>query len=196
MATPPEPPKTPSKAAKPATPRRSSRKAATAKPATPRAANASVTESEPKAPAAAKPVPKRRTTRKAVPPVAAPKTKSGPKPKAKPAVAKAATRSVATTATTARKSVAKALPSVQPKTAWSLGAVALAAGAGIAAFLSRGRIMALLSGKADEGHVPTDLLDPTRNADDRAIADFRPNMDAVMTAAEREALRPPPGLPN
>jgi hypothetical protein len=79
-------------------------------------------------------------------------------------------------------------------TAWSIGAVALAAGAGIAAFLSRGRIAALLSGSAsEEGHVPTDLLDPNRNADDRAVADFRPDMSAAMTAAEREALRPATG---
>ena len=78
-------------------------------------------------------------------------------------------------------------------TAWSIGAVALAAGAGIAAFLTRGRIAALLSGNGGEGHVPTDLLDPKRNADDRAIADFRPDMSAPMTAAEREALRPATG---
>ena len=79
------------------------------------------------------------------------------------------------------------------RTAWSLGAVALAAGAGIAAFLTRGRIAALLSGPPSEGHVPTDLLDPKHNADDRAVADFRPNMSAPMTAAEREALPPAPG---
>lgn len=78
-------------------------------------------------------------------------------------------------------------------TAWSIGAVALAAGAGIAAFLSRGRISALLSKTSEEGHVPTDLLDPNRNADDRAVADFRPDMSAPMTAAEREALRPATG---
>ncbi|WP_238542406.1 hypothetical protein [Sphingomonas sp. PAMC 26621] len=78
-------------------------------------------------------------------------------------------------------------------TAWSIGAVALAAGAGIAAFLSRGRISALLSKPSEEGHVPTDLLDPNRNADDRAVADFRPDMSAPMTAAEREALRPATG---
>lgn len=93
---------------------------------------------------------------------------------------------------------AKPAPKHAPKpmtagTAWSIGAVALAAGAGIAAFLSRGRIAALLSGSASEGHVPTDLLDPKRNADDRAVADFRPDMSAPMTAAEREALRPATG---
>lgn len=94
----------------------------------------------------------------------------------------------------------KAKPAPKPKaksmssgTAWSIGAVALAAGAGIAAFLSRGRIAALLSGSQSEGHVPTDLLDPNRNADDRAVADFRPDMSAKMTPAEREALRPATG---
>ncbi|WP_242138524.1 MULTISPECIES: hypothetical protein [unclassified Sphingomonas] len=82
---------------------------------------------------------------------------------------------------------------ISTATAWSIGAAAIAAGAGIAAFLTRGRIAALLSGSAAEGHVPTDLLDPKRNADDRAIADFRPDMSAPMTAAEREALRPATG---
>ncbi|MGY2733048.1 hypothetical protein [Sphingomonas sp. UYP23] len=87
---------------------------------------------------------------------------------------------------------------ISATTAWSIGAVVVAAGAGLAAFLTRGRIASALakaSGTA-EGHVPTDLLDPTRNADDRAVADFRPDMDAVMTAAEREALRPPVGKPS
>lgn len=78
--------------------------------------------------------------------------------------------------------------------AWSLGAVAIAAGAGIAAFLTRGRISALLSNTARAGgHIPTDLLDPNHSADDRAIADFRPDMSAAMTPAEREALRPATG---
>ncbi len=91
-----------------------------------------------------------------------------------------------------------AKPAISANTAWSIGAVVVAAGAGLAAFLTRGRIagaLAKASGTA-EGHVPTDLLDPHRNADDRAVADFRPDMDAVMTAAEREALRPPVGKPS
>ncbi|WP_426264087.1 hypothetical protein [Sphingomonas sp. PWP1-2] len=93
---------------------------------------------------------------------------------------------------------ASATPAISRTAAWSIGAVVVAAGAGVAAFLTRGRIASALakaSGTA-EGHVPTDLLDPKRNADDRAIADFRPDMDAVMTAAEREALRPPVGKPS
>ena len=204
MALPPEPPKAP-KSAKPATPapRRSSRTASTAKAtppkaATPRAAPAAAVP-EPKAPTAARPVPKRATTRKAVAPAVAPsaRAKPGPKPKT---TAKAAPKSVSPSvpnvATADRRSLAASLPPVTPRTVWSLGAVALAAGAGIAAFLTRGRILALLTGKPQEGHVPIDLLDPNRNADDRAVADFRPDMAAPMTAAEREALRPPPGLPN
>lgn len=107
-------------------------------------------------------------------------------PKTKPAK-----RAPAHTADNAR-------PAISSTAAWSIGAVVVAAGAGLAAFLTRGRIanaVAQASG-TDEGHVPTDLLDPTRNADDRAVADFRPDMDAVMTAAEREALRPPVGKPS
>ena len=99
-------------------------------------------------------------------------------------------------ATTVRHAVTAVVPPIGRKTAWSLGAAALAAGAGIAAFLTRGRIAALLSRGTDQGHVPTDLLGAKRNADDRAIADFRPDMAAPMSAAEREALRPPSGLPN
>lgn len=93
---------------------------------------------------------------------------------------------------------ASAKPAISANAAWSIGAVVVAAGAGLAAFLTRGRIanaLAKASGTA-EGHVPIDLLDPHRNADDRAVADFRPDMDAVMTAAEREALRPPVGKPS
>lgn len=93
---------------------------------------------------------------------------------------------------------ASTTPAISRTAAWSIGAVVVAAGAGLAAFLTRGRIASALakaSGTA-EGHVPTDLLDPKRNADDRAIADFRPDMDAVMTAADREALRPPVGKPS
>lgn len=77
--------------------------------------------------------------------------------------------------------------------AWSIGAVALAAGAGLVVLLTRGRIAGLLGGAAEEGHVPTDLLDPDHNADDRAIAAFRPDMNAAMTAGERAALAPATG---
>ena len=118
-----------------------------------------------------------------------------PKP-ATPARRKSAARKPATRKAGARKAPAKA--STSPSTlAWSLGGLALAAGAGLVAFLTRGRIATLVaeetSASSGEGHVPTDLLDPNRNVDDRAVADFRPNMDAPMTAAEREALRPATG---
>lgn len=112
-------------------------------------------------------------------------------PRRKPAMRKPAARKTPAK-TNADKT--KASPSAL---AWSLGGLALAAGAGLVAFLTRGRIAAAVEGGADagsdEGHVPTDLLDPNRNADDRAVADFRPNMDAAMTAAERKALRPATG---
>lgn len=102
--------------------------------------------------------------------------------------------------TAAKRAPVTASPSARPaissSTAWSIGAVVVAAGAGLAAFLTRGRIAAIMDAGRAEGHVPTDLLDPKRNADDRAIADFRPDMDAAMTAAEREALRPPVGKPS
>ena len=43
-------------------------------------------------------------------------------------------------------------------------------------------------------HVPTDLMGDTHpGPQDRPPEDFRPNMDAPMSAAEREALRPPQG---
>lgn len=94
----------------------------------------------------------------------------------------------------ARKGRAAANPAVSPTTvALSIGAVALAAGAAVFAFLSRGRIAeALAPGTAE--HVPIDLLGGERPAPgDRAPADFRPDMAAPMSAAEREALRPATG---
>jgi hypothetical protein len=46
----------------------------------------------------------------------------------------------------------------------------------------------------DEGHAVPDLAsDAPLGPDHRAPEAFRPNMDAPMTAAEREALRPPVG---
>lgn len=99
-----------------------------------------------------------------------------------------------TTGKRSKASTAPAKRSLQRNTVWTIGAVVLAAGAGLAAFFTRGRIAAAAASTAGgEGHIPTDLLDPNRNADDRAVADFRPDMDAVMTSAEREALRPATG---
>lgn len=97
-----------------------------------------------------------------------------------------------------RKPTVPATSAARPrKLAWSLGGLALAAGAGLVAFLTRGRIATLLesatAAKPNEGHVPTDLLDPNRNAADRAVADFRPDMGAPMTTGERAALAPATG---
>lgn len=46
---------------------------------------------------------------------------------------------------------------------------------------------------AFSGHVPTDLLGDARPGSGRAPTAFRPDMDAPMTPAEREALRPATG---
>ncbi|MEG3176323.1 hypothetical protein U1872_08790 [Sphingomonas sp. RB3P16] len=110
--------------------------------------------------------------------------------------AKAPAKSNSTAKRAPARTAEATTPAIRSTAAWSIGAVVVAAGAGLAAFLSRGRIAAILNAGREEGHVPTDLLDPKRNADDRAVADFRPDMDAVMTAAEREALRPPVGKPS
>ena len=197
MATPPKTPKPP-KAGTPApAPRRSTRKASTAKPATARApAKPKDTAKAPAETKAAVTTPVEKAASPARKPTAARKPAvRKAAPKAQSSIVGGATASVKTLAakpvTTVERAVA-ALPPVDRKAAWSIGAVALAAGAGLLAFFTRGRIGALLGDKA-EGHVPTDLLDPKRNADDRAIADFRPDMDAPMTAAEREALRPATG---
>lgn len=124
-----------------------------------------------------------------------PRAKPGPKPGSKRAPRKVA---APTTVAKATRAVTQRLPKVPATTAWSLGAVLVAAGAGLAAWFTRGAIADAVkkaTGTA-EGHVPTDLLGSSRNADDRAVADFRPDMDAIMTASEREALRPPVGKPS
>lgn len=126
-----------------------------------------------------------------------PTRRTPPKPAAKPAPRR---RAPAKPAAAVKAVPAKPVPANSGrarKTAWSIGAVVVAAGAGLAAFLSRGRIAALLS--RDEGHVPIDLLYPDRptavtEGGQRAIPAFRPDMDAPMTAAERKALKPPPGV--
>lgn len=144
-----------------------------------------------KAPAAAtprKPRAANATTAKAT----TAKKNAAQKPAARTAPKATTRKPTASKAATAKASTAP-LEAIGTRTAWSIGAVLVAAGAGLVAFLTRGRINRLLAETPSEGHVPTDLLDPDRNADDRAIADFRPNIDAPMTDAEREALRPAPG---
>lgn len=67
----------------------------------------------------------------------------------------------------------------------SLGAAALAVGAGIAAYLTR------RATPAAGGHDADDLIRQTRpGPDDRAPLDFRPDAQAPVAAADREAFRP------
>lgn len=176
-------PKDPSKpAAKPAA-RRAPRNAA-AKPATRR-----------KPPA---PEPVAATSGDSPSAAPAPSPAPAPPPVRKARVAKPqATRAVRAPkpgpAQTVVKAAALALPGGAK--AWTIGAVVAALGAGLAALLTRARIA---RPTAREGHEPVDLLQPDRDGPvkhdgERAPEAFRPDMTAPMTAAEREALRPPPG---
>lgn len=107
----------------------------------------------------------------------------------------------------------KASPKSTNNHALSAGAAVLAIGAGIAGFLARRQIAAWATDGAAKisnevsnlktstaandtaEHAAPDLAadkpHPTEN--DRAPLDFRPNMDAPMSEAEREALRPATG---
>ena len=74
----------------------------------------------------------------------------------------------------------------------ALGAVA----AGVAAAFKFGLLDRFLP--SSEGHSAEDLLidaaPPLQSPGDRAPVAFRPDIDAPMTAAEKEALRPPKGI--
>ncbi|MEN2787152.1 hypothetical protein ACFOKI_04465 [Sphingomonas qilianensis] len=79
-------------------------------------------------------------------------------------------------------------------TALSIGAVVLTIGAAVAGFLSRRRIADLVAPGSAEHQAPDLALDqPHNDGSVRAPVDFRPDMDAPMSAAEREALRPATG---
>ena len=117
----------------------------------------------------------------------------------------------AASADSAERGAARALP----VGAFALGAIATVIGAGLfGAFTRTGRKLVteglaagnraidagnrtlartgLTPGSAE--HVPTDLMGDTHpGPNDRATPDFRPNIDAPMSEAEREALRPPQG---
>lgn len=69
----------------------------------------------------------------------------------------------------------------------ALGAVA----AGVAAAFKFGLLDRFLP--SGEGHSAEDLLIDAA-PEDRAPVAFRPDIDAPMTAAEKEALRPPKGI--
>lgn len=74
-------------------------------------------------------------------------------------------------------------------TALSIGAAVLTAGAAIAGFLARRRIAAWVQpAETDAADLALDTPRPT--ADDRAPVEFRPDMDAPISAEDREALRP------
>lgn len=112
-----------------------------------------------------------------------------------------------------RKTSAKANANTTGNRALSAGAAVLAIGAGIAGFLARRQIAAWASDGAakisnevsslktsiaanDTAEHPApdlalDAAAPTET--DRAPVDFRPNIDAPMSAADREALRPATG---
>lgn len=188
----------PTKSAKPA-PRRTKgtapaastpdTKAATAKGSATKTATVKPPARKPTAPKASAAKPASARTAKTGPAKSAPaKAPAKPTP-AKSTPAKSASAK-STSAKSALASVGAAIPPLGPRAAWSIGAAVLAAGAGLLAFLTRGRIDKMLASPPAEGHVPTDLLDPDRNADDRAVADFRPDITSPMTDAEREALRP------
>jgi len=101
---------------------------------------------------------------------ARPRTRSTPKPRAKPQAAPAARK----------PSTASRALSV-----FSIGALAVAAGAGVIELVRR------LTARS-EGHDAPDLaLDrPHPGPDQRAPEAFRPDPTAPLTAADRDALRP------
>ena len=79
-------------------------------------------------------------------------------------------------------------------TALSIGAAVLTVGAAIAGFLARRQITAWAAPDSAEHPAPDLALDrPHPGPSDRAPVDFRPNIDAPMSPAEREALRPATG---
>ena len=89
-----------------------------------------------------------------------------------------------------RKPAARALPD----NALEIGAIALGAFAVAASATLAGLFFYRRAAGANEGHAAPDLARDTRpQPQDRAPVAFRPDMDAPMTAAEREALRPAAG---
>lgn len=105
-----------------------------------------------------------------------------------------------TPARTAAKSGAPAKPrtpasrasALDTGTALSIGAAVLTAGAAIASFLARRRITAWVQ-PAETDAADLALDTPRPAADDRAPLEFRPDMDAPISAEDREALRPATG---
>ncbi|QNA86978.1 hypothetical protein G4G27_13655 [Sphingomonas sp. So64.6b] len=76
----------------------------------------------------------------------------------------------------------------------SIGAAVLTVGAAVAGWLARRQISAWAAPGSAEHEAPDLALDqPRPNGDARAPVDFRPDMDAPISPAEREALRPATG---
>jgi hypothetical protein len=106
-----------------------------------------------------------------------------------------ATKPRKTTTTTRRKPAAKARTSgLDTSTALSIGGAVLAVGAAIAGFIARRQIAAYVAPGSAEHRAPDLAPDqPHNDGTTRAPVDFRPDMDAPMSLAEREALRPATG---
>ena len=106
-----------------------------------------------------------------------------------------------TMATKPRKTTTKRKPAAQRResrldtsTALSIGGAVLAVGAAVAGFLARRQIAAFVAPGTAEHQAPDLALDqPHNDGATRAPVDFRPDMDAPMSPAEREALRPATG---
>jgi hypothetical protein len=92
---------------------------------------------------------------------------------------------------TRKKRKAEPKPLIGRKTALSIGAAAVAIGGVLVTLLARGRSYA-----ASAEHAAPDLAldEPHPGPGDRAPPEFRPDPTASIPAAEREALRPPPGF--
>jgi hypothetical protein len=128
------------------------------------------------------------TTRKPRQPAAG-RTTAAKSAAAKSAAAKPATR-------TPRKPAAKAAPArtFDTTTILSIGGALVAVGAAVAGFLARRQISAWVAPGSAEHAAPDLAVDkPHPGPEDRAPIDFRPDMDAPMSPAEREALRPATG---
>jgi len=90
-----------------------------------------------------------------------------------------------------KKRTAEPRSLISRKTAISLGAVAVTIGGLLVTLLARGRSYAA----SGEHSAPDLALDqPHPGPEDRAPVAFRPDPTAKVPSADREVLRPPPGV--
>lgn len=95
----------------------------------------------------------------------------------------------------ARKPAARGGSALNTSTALSIGAAVLTVGAAVAGWLARRQIAAWAATGSAEHEAPDLALgQPRPDGDTRAPVDFRPDIDAPMSSAEREALRPATGM--